>query len=184
MLSGGFKTFVTSMTIAAAVVAGLVAGPGHGTATAASAASPVSTASAPTTARTIAVVDALLETTVLTLTNLRRVVAGCAPLRFNRELRTAARRHSARMANNATMSHRLAGEPTLGTRITRAGYTDWRLVAENVAAGFDSARWVLRAWWLSPAHRRNIKNCRLRELGVGVVLKDGQLWWTQNFGRR
>lgn len=176
MLSGGFRTFVTSVIAVAAVGAGLVAGPGTSPATAA-------TAPSSTLIKTT-VLNTVLESAVLTLTNVRRVAAGCRPVRFNRELRTSARRHSARMASELEMSHRLPGEPGLGVRVTRAGYTRWRLVAENVAVGFDGARSVLQAWMASPGHRRNIRNCFLRELGVGVVVKNGQFWWTQNFGRR
>ena len=43
---------------------------------------------------------------------------------------------------------------------------------------------VVRAWMASPGHRANILNCRLRHLGVGVALSRGQLWWTQDFGRK
>lgn len=129
-------------------------------------------------------VQLLLEQRVLRLTNRHRVAKGCAPLRSNSLLRRSSRGHSVTMARHEEMSHRLPGEPRFTTRITRAGYTSWNLVAENVARGFDSPEAVVRAWMASPSHRRNMLDCRLRDLGVGVVLSGGQLWWTQNFGRR
>ncbi|HWJ68362.1 MAG TPA: CAP domain-containing protein [Nocardioides sp.] len=129
-------------------------------------------------------VQRLLEDRVVALTNVHRRARGCAPLRTNAYLRKAARGHTVRMALREVMSHQLPGEPRFTTRITNAGYTRWRRVAENVARGFAGPRDVVRAWMQSPGHRRNILDCRLRDLGVGVVLRDGQLWWTQNFGRR
>ena len=124
------------------------------------------------------------ETRVLALTNRHRRVKGCAPLRARYSLRKSSRGHSVTMARHNVMSHQLPGEPYFSTRITRAGYRPWRIVAENVARGFNSPEAVVRAWMRSPGHRRNLLNCRLRDLGVGVVLSGGQLWWTQNFGRR
>jgi uncharacterized protein YkwD len=128
-------------------------------------------------------VQRLLEDRVLVLTNRKRRARGCAALRGSSALRKAARTHSVTMARHNEMSHQLPGEPKFTERITSAGYRGWSLVAENVARGFPHPGAVVRAWMQSPGHRRNILNCRLRHLGVGVVLSRGQLWWTQNFGR-
>lgn len=129
-------------------------------------------------------VQRALEDRVVALTNAQRRAHGCSALRQVSYLRTAARGHTVTMALKGVMSHQLPGESRFSVRITRAGYTNWRLVAENVARGFSGPSTVVRAWMASPGHRRNILNCKLRDIGVGVVLKDGQLWWTQNFGRR
>jgi uncharacterized protein YkwD len=130
------------------------------------------------------VVDGSFEQAVLTRTNRRREAHGCAPLRFNRNLRSAARLHSYTMGRARVLTHQVSGEPGLGRRVTLAGYRDWRKVAENIAVGFATPRGVVRAWMASPVHRRNILDCSLRELGVGVVVVDGRRWWTQDFGRR
>lgn len=129
-------------------------------------------------------IQRLLEDRVLALTNVERRRHGCPALRANTYLRKAARGHTVTMAQHDRMSHQLPGEPYFSKRITRAGYRNWSLVAENVARGFSGPSAVVRAWMASPSHRRNILNCRLRDLGVGVALDRGQLWWTQNFGRR
>lgn len=129
-------------------------------------------------------VQRVLEDRVLVLTNRQRRAHGCGLLRSSTALRKSARGHTVTMATAGVMSHQLPGEPKFSTRITRAGYTNWRLVAENVARGFSGPTAVVSAWMKSPGHRRNILNCRLRDMGVGVVLQNGQLWWTQNFGRR
>ncbi|MFC5730380.1 MULTISPECIES: CAP domain-containing protein [Nocardioides] len=175
------------------LVAGLVLGLVLGaTASPAEAATPrtVAPAAVTFTPAALAVTPARLrvqtsfETRVLQLTNRHRSAKGCAPLRARYSLRRSARTHTKTMARHNEMSHQLPGEPRFSIRITRAGYRSWRLVAENVARGFDSPEEVVKAWLASPGHRRNMLNCRLRDLGVGVVVSNGQLWWTQNFGRR
>lgn len=65
-----------------------------------------------------------------------------------------------------------------------AGYRSWRKVAENIAVGYATPASVVKAWISSPGHRRNILDCSLRHIGVGVVLRGLVLWWTQDFGRR
>lgn len=142
---------------------------------------------APTASRLVQtgiVVDGPLEQRVLILTNRRRAAHGCAPLRFNINLRRAARKHSSTMGKAGILSHRLSGEPRLGRRVTLANYRNWRRLGENLAVGRITPRRAVRAWMASPTHRRNILDCRLRELGVGVVVVDRRVWWTQNFGRR
>lgn len=129
-------------------------------------------------------VNTILENAVVLLTNTQRTLAGCRPVRVNVDLRRAARTHSKRMALAQTMSHQLPGELSLGRRITRAGYLGWTRVAENIAAGYTTAGSVTRAWWASTSHRRNIKDCTLREVGVGVVFNGLRMYWTVDFGRR
>ncbi|MBM7517838.1 CAP domain-containing protein [Nocardioides nitrophenolicus] len=125
-----------------------------------------------------------LEDRVVQLVNEQRAGNGCRALKPAKQLRKAARQHTIAMARAGVMSHQLPGEAKFSTRITRAGYRGWRLVAENIARGFSSPESVMNAWMNSPSHRQNILNCRLREIGVGVVLDADQLWWTQDFGLR
>ncbi|MFB9768128.1 CAP domain-containing protein [Nocardioides kongjuensis] len=124
-----------------------------------------------------------LEAQVVALVNLHRERAGCQPLQLNKHLRRAARSHSKRMARAGVMAHFLPGEPSLHRRFAQAGYDDWSLLAENVAAGFASPSDVVDAWMNSPTHRHNILNCRLRDMGVGVMANEPRYWWTQDFGR-
>ena len=127
--------------------------------------------------------DALRQR-VVTLTNNRRRRHGCNNLTQNNALNEAAQTHTRKMANRNTLSHDLPGEPSLGTRVRRAGYA-WTMVAENIAAGYATPAAVLQGWMSSSAHRRNILNCRYRHIGVGYVVSDrGTPYWTQVFGRR
>lgn len=176
----GIKNIVIGLLVTVTAVLAPSAG---ATATTATATAPsTSVVSAPIGSQMV--LRTLSETAVILVTNIKRALVGCPPLKLNRDLRTAARKHSYAMGRASAMSHQVAGESTLGRRVTTAGYTGWRKVAENIAVGFPTSRAVVRAWWSSTPHRRNIADCSLREIGVGVVSYGGRLWWTQNFGRR
>lgn len=128
--------------------------------------------------------EASFEKKILSLTNKRRAKAGCGALKLHTSLRKAARKHSALMAKHQTLSHQLPGEASLGKRITKAGYRNWRAVAENVAYGYPTPGDMMAAWMASPGHRKNILTCRYKHLGVGVTLRNGVPWATQDFGRK
>ncbi|QYJ03459.1 CAP domain-containing protein [Nocardioides panacisoli] len=124
------------------------------------------------------------ERKVIAKTNAKRKQHGCRPLKEKWQLRRAARRHSKEMAQHNTLSHRLPGEPSLGKRVRQAGYTNWTMVGENVAVGYRWPGQVVNAWMNSSGHRANILNCKYRHIGVGRVVRNGRVWWTQDFGRR
>jgi uncharacterized protein YkwD len=124
------------------------------------------------------------ENRLLSRTNTRRARVGCAALRLHSSLITAARGHSARMARTDQLSHQLSGELSFGSRITRAGYTDWTMLAENIAWGSPTPPVIFQSWMNSAPHRRNIDNCRLRHIGLGVSYGGGHAWVTMDLGRR
>jgi uncharacterized protein YkwD len=124
------------------------------------------------------------ESRLLAKTNARRARHGCRSLRLNPALQLAARLHSTRMSDQSELSHRLADELSLEGRAVSAGYTNWRLLAENLAWGQSTPREVFREWVHSAGHRANLDNCRLRDVGIAVVINGGQPWITQDFGRR
>lgn len=124
------------------------------------------------------------ENRLLSRTNSRRARVGCAPLRLNGSLVKAARGHSSRMAAANQLSHRLAGEASFDRRITRAGYTGWRMLAENIAWGSPTPSIIFGSWMRSATHRANIDNCRLRDIGLGVAYGNAHAWATMDLGRR
>lgn len=179
------KRTISALFLAMAVTLGVVIAPT--TSSTPITAALVSPAAAGTTtpARIIEpLVQLLFERRVLALTNQRRAAAGCRPLVLNTNLRRAAREHARAMARARTMAHQLPGEPSLARRLTIYDYLHWSVAAENIAAGYLLPINVMNAWMRSPGHRRNILDCRLKELGVGVVLYGLRLWWTQDFGTR
>jgi uncharacterized protein YkwD len=125
----------------------------------------------------------LFESRLLTRANYRRARHGCRPVRLDPSLVRSARTHSARMLRQHTLSHRLTGEADLVTRVEAAGYLNWRILAENLAYGQLTPRAVFRAWVASPAHRATLDNCRLRDVGFGVVFSGIRPWVTADYGR-
>ncbi|MEV4081204.1 CAP domain-containing protein [Nonomuraea fuscirosea] len=117
---------------------------------------------------------------VVSLTNSARSRRGCAPLRVDGGLTRSARAHSLEMARTGQLTHNSPDGASPWDRMERAGYR-WG-AAENIGAGYGTADEAVRGWLDSPDHRRNILDCRLRAIGVGVASGPGGPWWTQDFG--
>lgn len=124
------------------------------------------------------------EKQLLRKVNARRARIGCRDLASRKPLTKAARQHSNRMAQSRELSHRLAREAPFWKRITRAGYRNWKQLAENIAYGTPSPQLIFNSWMGSSSHRRNIEDCRFRHVGVGVRYGGGLAWVTMDFGRR
>jgi uncharacterized protein YkwD len=124
-----------------------------------------------------------LENGVVGLTNVERTAKGCAALRADSKLHTAARDHGAEMASLQQLTDTGANGSSPGDRMKLAGYDTSAGWAENVAAGYPTPQAVMTGWMNSEGHRNNILNCSLRAIGVGVARAgNGQLYWTQDFG--
>ncbi|GAA1400687.1 hypothetical protein GCM10009613_57870 [Pseudonocardia kongjuensis] len=114
---------------------------------------------------------------VVELTNVERAAAGCSALRVDPRINAAAQGHSEDMAANGYFSHDSRDGRDFADRMTAAGYPSPG--AENIAAGQPDAATVVADWMASPGHRKNILDCSLSTIGVGLA--GG--YWTQNFGR-
>lgn len=121
------------------------------------------------------------EDRVLAAVNAERTTAGCGPVKADAKLRDLARAHSADMAARDYFDHNTPEGLTPWDRADKAGVTN--LGAENIARGQKTPDAVMRAWMNSPGHRRNILDCGLKTLGVGVKEGANGPWWTQDFGR-
>jgi uncharacterized protein YkwD len=122
------------------------------------------------------------EQTAVVLTNAQRERHGCAPLRTDSRLRTAARDHSADMRDRGYFDHDTPNGTSPWDRIKAQGYADPG--AENIARGYGTAAAVVAGWMDSPGHRANILNCDLKAVGIGVAYGPSGPWWTQDFGFR
>lgn len=121
---------------------------------------------------------------VLALTNKQRRAHHCPALHWQTQLRRSAQLHTNLMAATDLLSHLLSNELGLVARILKVGYHPWRRLAENIAVGYPTPSTVVKAWMHSPEHRRNILDCHLHDLGVGVKQDaSGTVWWTQDFGQ-
>jgi uncharacterized protein YkwD len=110
------------------------------------------------------------ESRMLEKINHTRTVRGLHPLRFRADLMAAAKGHTRSMAGSRTLFH----TPSFSSLCC------WRAVAENVAYG-SSVRGLHRQFMHSPPHRANLLDRRMREVGIGIVKRDGYLWVTEVF---
>jgi len=121
------------------------------------------------------------EEQVVELVNAERATAGCSALTVDDRLAAAARAHSADMAARGYFDHTTPEGITFADRITDAGYS-WSTAAENIAAGQRDPAEVMAAWMESDGHRRNIINCDLQHIGVGLAYDaNDRPYWTQDF---
>jgi uncharacterized protein YkwD len=109
------------------------------------------------------------------LLNAERARFGLHPLRLNKQLSSAARRHSHDMARRKYFLHDTLGGGSFLDRIQRTGYLRgarrWT-VAENLAwatLAKAAPRGVTAMWMNSPGHRANILYPSFREVGIGVA---------------
>lgn len=118
-----------------------------------------------------AAIDGTTEQRLLDAVNAERATRGIPRLRPATDLRTAARAQSITMADQQRLHH----TEDLGSAIS-----NWKLLAENVGRG-PSAGSIHDALMNSPGHRANILDDRLTEVGLGVEVRDRQVWVTQVF---
>jgi uncharacterized protein YkwD len=137
-----------------------------------------------------------LENDMLTLVNdVRATGATCPtsgafpavpPVVDNTELRWSARLHAEDMGQQAYFAHDSKDGREPWDRMEAAGYTA-DPVAENIAAGSDTAAATFEQWMTSDGHCQNILLEGTNELGVGVAHVEGspfEWYWVQNFGFR
>ncbi|WP_183407708.1 CAP domain-containing protein [Nocardioides marmoriginsengisoli] len=140
---------------------------------------------APSSDRTASLTTAQFEARLVALTNARRKKVGCPAYKVHTALVRSSRLHTQRMVETGSFLHRVAREASLGTRISRAGYKNWKALAENIAWGKGvSPAKVFSLWVNSRPHRANLDNCKLRDLGYGVRYEGRQVWVTGDYGRR
>jgi uncharacterized protein YkwD len=173
------------VAVAAALLALLVAAP-----TASAARRACSSANAEASQ----VTKRVLVRATLCVLNAERARHNLRPLRFNRRLSKAARRHSRAMARKRFFSHTSPGGRTFVDRIRRTGYLhgarNWN-IGENIAWGSGSLsapRAIATAWMNSPGHRANILSRSFGAIGIGVARGTpsggGGAIYTTDFGRR
>ncbi|GAA2671635.1 CAP domain-containing protein [Actinoplanes palleronii] len=127
------------------------------------------------------VTEATMQADIVRLTNVQRTAHGCAALKVDERLITAARGHSAYMGQTGSFSHTGKGGSNFVAREKAAGYP--KPSAENIAWGYRSGKDVVSAWMKSPGHRANILSCKSKTVGVGAVYSDnGTPYFTQDFG--
>jgi uncharacterized protein YkwD len=118
---------------------------------------------------------------ILALVNQNRRRGGCGSLSLDRRLIEAANEHAADMARRDYFAHESPNGDGSGDRMREAGYR-WQRYGENIARGVDSPWEVVDGWMHSPAHRENILDCRLHQMGIGLAIAgDRTIYWVQDF---
>jgi uncharacterized protein YkwD len=113
--------------------------------------------------------------------NQARRERGLAPLRWDERLAAATRRHAEVMAERGSAQHGFEGEPSLSTRVKRAG-ARFSWLSENVTQG-PTPNFIHSQFMNSPPHRANILDRQMDSIGVGVVEQRGQLFAVEDLSQ-
>ncbi len=143
------------------------------------AAAPIASADVPAASRATAWQQEMLEEV-----NAIRTSRGLGRLRLCRPLGVAAQRYAGTMLRTSIVSHTGPNGSSAGGRIRASGYT-YRVHGENIARGPATVAVVVRAWFASPGHRRNLLYPSFRHVGFGHAVGDpsiGEIYWSQSFG--
>lgn len=126
-----------------------------------------------------------LRAHLIDLINQERNLAGLPPLAPAAALMAAAQAHSQDMATSGIVSHIGSDGRTARQRIQAAGYAGIRY-AENIAVSQATPELAMQFWMHSTAHRANLLDPGMEELGVGYVQQGGAYghYWTITFGER
>lgn len=119
-----------------------------------------------------------LEAEIVSLVNLHRASLGMKKLAPIAPAYMEAINHTKYMIVQGKISH----DNFEVRKANLMATTSAKIVAENVAAGFNNAQSVLNAWLNNPSHRRNIENPDVQYIGIAVQ-KDNlnQNYFTQIF---
>lgn len=124
---------------------------------------------------------------VIQLVNAERSKAGLTPLTKNDNLVNSAQNYAEYMASANFFGHTAPDGSTFVDRIKKSGYTNYRWIGENIAAGQKTPQEVIAGWMASSGHRANILNVNAKEIGVGYTANNSskyKTYWVQHFGSK
>ncbi len=124
---------------------------------------------------------------VIQLVNSERAKVSLPALTKNNALTQSAQNYAAYMGAQNFFSHDGKDGSTFVTRNKAAGYTTYRWMGENIAAGQKSPQEAMNAWMNSSGHKANILNSKAKEIGVGYATNDSSTYkryWVQEFGAK
>jgi uncharacterized protein YkwD len=102
-----------------------------------------------------------------------------APLTWSETIAQASLNHSKDMDRNRFFRHESYDGRKLRDRFEEVGYK-WRAIAENIAYGQKNEEAVVKAWFNSPGHCRNMMDPDYQEIGAA---KAG-IYWTMDLGTK
>ena len=110
------------------------------------------------------------EARMLVKINHARADHGLRPLTASPDLMAAARGHTVAMAGARSLFH----------TASLSSLCCWDTIGENVGYG-ATVRGLHSQFMHSAPHRANLLYPRMRQVGVGIVQRDGALWVTEVF---
>ncbi len=149
-----------------------------------------------------------LERRIHALINIERRRAGLRPFALNRKLAAIARQHSRDMAERDYFSHMTPGGRSPLDRYRESGFACRVREGDRIYLGAENifqnnlyssveyingrayynwnstgeiARSTVEGWMESPGHRRNILTPAFRSEGIGVAIRDGKVYITEDF---
>jgi uncharacterized protein YkwD len=114
---------------------------------------------------------------LLAAINAFRADEGLQPLSRDATLDAVSQGHSDYMVRGDFVGHVGPDGRDLPVRVEDAGY-DYRVLAENIAAGPDTPEAVLQSWLDSPPHAHNLRLAEASQIGLGyaagsIVVEEG-----------
>lgn len=106
-----------------------------------------------------------------------RTMPAAPALTWNDDIAQAALNHSKDMDRKKFFNHTSSDGRKLNDRFAEVGYK-WMAIAENIAWGQKDEEAVVKAWFESPGHCKNLMNPDYNEMGAA---KSG-IYWTMDFG--
>lgn len=110
---------------------------------------------------------------LLSLINDERSKRGLAILREDPKLAQAALIHAEEQMSENALSHSSLNGDSVSDRVAVTGYA-WGFVAENLAAGRETARETLIDWINSPGHNKNLFTKQASEFGAAYLSRPRQ----------
>jgi uncharacterized protein YkwD len=105
----------------------------------------------------------------------RAINGNLPPLSASDTLSERAQSWAENMARTNNLTH---------SRLEISG-TNFTMMGENIAYGYDTVESVVKGWMKSNGHRQNIMNHKFTEIGFGYAKLNGRLaYWCVQFGGR
>ena len=105
---------------------------------------------------------------VLALMNAYRAELNLAPLREDPRLDRAAEDRMRDMENNLYWAHQSPDGVSPFVWLSARDYY-YKAAAENLAAGFETANFLVKSWLESPGHRENILSPEFEDCGIAII---------------
>lgn len=128
--------------------------------------------------------EARLADQILQLVNLERAAADLPPVVSNPRLDQVAGDFACTMIRGRFFGHRDPASNQGPAARAIAGRYSFEAVGENLAAGQETSREVMRVWMDSPRHRAIILDPKWKEIGLAVRFGgEYGVYWVQEFGQ-